>query len=63
MFGSKQSFLGLFELQFKMNDKKGKERKKRKWKSTQAYYKNKEEMKFHEQITYRRSLKNSICLL
>lgn len=27
MFGSKQSFLGLFELQFKMNDKKGKERK------------------------------------
>lgn len=27
MFGSRQSFQGLFELQFKMNDKKGKERK------------------------------------
>lgn len=27
MFGSKQSFLGLFELRFNMNDKKGKERK------------------------------------
>lgn len=60
MFGSKQSFLGLFELQFKMNDKKGKERKGNE-NQRRHIIKIKKKRNFTNKSP-RRSLKNSMCL-